>query len=603
MDRLSQEIRDRYYEGLKKFIVKENEEYLMHAYEMGRSAAQKGVSELDIITFHHEKLIELYNSARSLDYETKINRASNYLKECLAPFEVKLDSYRDVIDKLEEKNDQLEKEIEDRREAQEELLRSKEYFQSLIENAQDLISVLDHQGIVRFSSPSIERILGYSQQEMVGRDAFEYIHENDVERIREIFEKIISKPGTVQTDEFRFKHKDGRWIYLEAIAKNLEESSDGPIVIVNSRDVTQRKKAIRKLQDQQYQLAEAQKIAKVGSWVWKPGEDDLVWSDEMCRIFGVEPAKFDNDYDTFISLVHPEDRHRFENVLEDTLEGKGAFSIEHRVIRRDEEQRRLLCRGHVVTDEDGEIMKMIGTGQDITQQKAEEEKLREYSERLRNLSEKLERVREEERIRIARQVHDELGQMLTVLKMDVSMMRGEMQKKVTDETLEYFNTQAAKVLDRINVIIKSVQRITTELRPEVLDDLGLKEAIDWQASEFEKRTGIDVKFDSNFHKTDLLDDNKATTLFRIFQETLTNISRHADATKVKIELNRINGDLSLKVADNGIGITEEQKEASSSLGIIGIRERTKNIGGEVKIDGKRSEGTTIILQVPINSNL
>lgn len=243
---------------------------------------------------------------------------------------------------------------------------------------------------------------------------------------------------------------------------------------------------------------------------------------------------------------------------------------------------------------------MVGTGQDITDQKEKEKKLRDYSNRLRDLSEKVERAREEERVRIARQVHDELGQMLTVLKMDVSMMRGELQKKVSDDIMDHVKPQAAKILDRINVIIKSVQRITTELRPEVLDDLGLQEAIDWQAGEFEKRTGIKVDFTSNINQTNFLDDEKATTLFRIFQETLTNIIRHADASKVDIELQKQEKNLFLTVADNGIGITDEQKEASSSLGIIGMRERTQYLGGDVTIDGEKGKGTTVTLRMPLN---
>jgi PAS domain S-box-containing protein len=600
MHRLSKKTKNRYFEGLKKYIYQREEKYLTHAYGMGRMAVQKGVSELELITHHHNLLVELEKLGFELDYEQKIKRASEYLKECLAPFEVKLSSYRTVIDELEKKNEQLEEEIENRREAQAELIRNKEYFQSLIENAQDIITVLDHSGIIRYSSPSIERILGYKHGELIGRDAFQYVHENDVEEVKGLFENVISIPGRVETAEFRFKHKSEGWVYLESIAKNVEDSLDGPIVIVNSRDITKRKQTVKRLEEHKVQLADAQKIAHVGSWTWFPDTNEVRWSDEMARIYGYDPDAFDNKYAPFANHLHPEDRPLMVNRIEKALEEKSSFAVEHRIIRSDGKERILLGRGKVITDEDDEIVKMIGTGQDITEQKRTEQQLRDYSNRLRNLSAKIENAREEERIRISRQVHDELGQMLTVLKMDVSMLRGEIENEVSDEILEYFNQQASKVLDRINVIIKSVQRITTELRPEVLDDLGLEEAIDWQASEFEKRTDININFNSQINQNNFLDDDKATTLFRIFQETLTNVARHAEASQVEIELTKQDGNLYLVISDDGVGITEEQKNASSSLGIIGMRERTQFLGGDVSIEGADGKGTTVTLQLPLN---
>lgn len=603
MYRLSDEIKNRYADGLKEFIMHEEEEFLTYAYEMGRNASKEGVSELDLIAFHNSRLIELSDIGLDLDYREKVKRASDYLIECLAPFEVKLDSYRNVIDELEEKNERLQEEIKNRRQVEEELFHSKEYFQSLIENGQDIITVLDHNGIIRYYSPSVERILGYSHDELIGRDVFQYLHEKDRERIGSIFQDLIAVPDRTFSAEFRFKHKEEGWVYLESIAKNVEDSPDGPIVVVNSRDVTERKRAVRKLEEHKMQLAEAQRIAKVGSWEWDVNDgEEVIWSDEMCRIFGLQPGEFDQTYDTFIQHVHPEDRSLVEKGVQHALEGEGSFVVENRIIRWDDEERNLLCRGRVVTDEDGNVRKMIGTGQDVTEQKEKERKLREYSQRLRNLSEKIERAREEERIRISRQVHDELGQMLTVLKMDVSMMRGEMKQKGSDEILKHFNKQAEKVLERINVIIESVQRITTELRPEVLDDLGLKEAIMWEADEFEKRTGITVEFASNIGQTDCLNDEKSTTLFRIFQETLTNVIRHANATEVNIDLFQKDSSLFLIVEDNGVGITKEEKEASSSLGLIGMHERTQFLGGDVEIKGEKGKGTTVTLKVPLNGD-
>lgn len=602
MKTLAENITNLYREGLKTYLLEEKEECLEQAYEMGRKSLQEGFSELDIVEMHHDVLTKINGSEAESDSEEQMERASAYLKEWLAPFEVKLRSYRKVIDEIQDKNELLRKEIENRKEIERELQSSKEYFQKLIENAQDIITVLDHGGIIRYSSPSIERILGYGKNELNGRDAFQYVHEDDVSRVKELFAEVISIAGNVVTTEFRFQHQNGDWIYLESIAKNVVDSRDGPIVVVNSRDVTDRKKAMRSLQEHKIQLADAQKIAKVGSWQWFPNSENGVrWSDEMCRIFGIEPDEFDNTFETYMKFVHPRDRVRVKGNIKKAVEEKKSFSFEHKILRPDGEERTLLCRGHILTNENGSVVKVIGTGQDITGQKEKEQKLREYSNQLRSLSEKIERTREEERIRIARAVHDELGQMLTVLKMDVSMLNGEMKQKATPDVQDFFRRKANKILDRINTIIKSVQRITTELRPEVLDDLGLVDAIHWQADEFANRTGIEVEVKSNVEQSDFIDDTQATTLFRIFQETLTNIIRHAKATKVDIKLNRKNSTLYLIVSDNGVGISDEKKNASSSLGIIGMRERTQFLGGDMNIEGEKDKGTTVTLQIPLDA--
>lgn len=587
-----------YLEGLKKYLLNADEESLTQAYNMGQESLRKGLSELDIIKFHHESLSKVNGS---LNDDEKIKLASVYLQEWLAPYEIKLHSFRDVIKELNQKNEQLTREIENRRQIQNELVKSKDYFQSLLENGQDIITVLDQEGVIRYMSPSIERILAYKQNELVGSDFFRYIHDDDLKEIKNLYVKMLNSPDGVESIEFRFKHQKGRWIYLESIIKQVQDSRDGPILVFNSRDVTDRKYTMETLKEHRARLAEAQSIAKVGSWEWKLGEDpELVWSDEMCRIFGFTQESFDNSYEMYTNHLYPGDRERIENTIKEAIQNKKPYSFEHRIIRPDGELRNILCKGRPVTNQQNELIKLIGTGQDITEQKKKEQKLREYSQQLRKLNEKIGRAREEERIRIAREIHDELGQMLTVLKMDVSMLSGQMKKKVSDEILKYFNSEAEKILDRINTIIHSVQRITTDLRPEVLDDLGLKEAIEWQSKEFESHTGVPVNFSTNLNSTKFLNDVQSTTLFRILQETLTNVMRHANASRVDISLDRRNNNIYLTVKDNGIGITREQKEASTSFGMIGMRERTQFLGGDVDIKGEEGKGTTVTMWIPLD---
>jgi len=216
-------------------------------------------------------------------------------------------------------------------------------------------------------------------------------------------------------------------------------------------------------------------------------------------------------------------------------------------------------------------------------------------EDLRNLSEHLQTVREEERTGIAREIHDELGQALTVLKMGLSWMKDKLscdQQQLVDRT--------ESMLGLTDTTIQSVKKICTELRPGLLDDLGLAAAIEWQAGEFENRTGIkcNVKMDP---EDITLDRDPSTAIFRIFQEALTNVARHANATEVEASLMERNGALELRVKDNGRGITKEQIQKPRSFGLLGIRERIHNLGGRFQIKGAKNKGTTLMVVIPLDS--
>jgi signal transduction histidine kinase len=240
-----------------------------------------------------------------------------------------------------------------------------------------------------------------------------------------------------------------------------------------------------------------------------------------------------------------------------------------------------------------EEREFITTIETAFSERAIEKKLIESQEQLHNLSLHLQSVRERESKRIAREIHDELGQILTALKMDLSWLNKRLtngQKPLLKKT-----KSMSKLTD---MIIKAVQRISTELRPGILDDLGLIPAIEWQAQEFEDRTNIKCKITLDCEDSDL-DQDLSTALFRIFQEALTNVARHAKATKVKVSLQEKHGKLLLEIEDNGRGITEEQISDPKSFGLIGMRERVYPWGGEVQIKGLPNKGTTLTVILPL----
>jgi two-component system sensor histidine kinase UhpB len=225
------------------------------------------------------------------------------------------------------------------------------------------------------------------------------------------------------------------------------------------------------------------------------------------------------------------------------------------------------------------------------------EELRESREQLRALAAHLQSVREEERKRIAREIHDELGQSLTGLKMDLAWIRVRLQAGDSAANRQ-------PIYDKLNLMgavldgtASLVRKLCTELRPGVLDDLGLTAAIEWQAKEFEKRTGIACKTSLELGEL-AVDPDRSTGLFRIFQEILTNVARHAKATRVDVSLRPGDGFLQMEVADNGRGIAEREKAGTKSLGLLGMRERAHILGGQVEIRGTPGRGTTVTVKIP-----
>jgi signal transduction histidine kinase len=220
------------------------------------------------------------------------------------------------------------------------------------------------------------------------------------------------------------------------------------------------------------------------------------------------------------------------------------------------------------------------------------ERLKESEDKLRRLAAHLISIREEERAHIAREIHDELGQVLTGIKMEV----GWLQKRLREPALLEKCDSMAKLIDST---VQTVRKIATGLRPEMLDDMGLIAAVGWQAKDFQKRTGIRCR--TKLPAETKLDLEISTTAFRIFQEILTNVARHSRATRVDIELELTAEALRLEVCDNGVGIPNSDLNGRKSLGLLGMRERALLFGGEVSISGTPGQGTRVSVSIPIRS--
>jgi PAS domain S-box-containing protein len=248
-------------------------------------------------------------------------------------------------------------------------------------------------------------------------------------------------------------------------------------------------------------------------------------------------------------------------------------------------------------DQAGALVGYEGTVDNITERKLANERLRATLEEVRLLSGRLATVQEEERTRIARELHDELGVGLTCLKIDLSRLHTMASEGAGAGARKKAEDKIRSMIEQIDTTIASVQRLVTELRPAVLDDLGLVAAIEWQCQDFQKRTGIPCTCVTSADDI-AMERERATAIFRICQEALTNTVRHAKATAVTIKLELQNESLRLVVADNGVGIPETKVSNRQSLGLLGMRERVALFGGEITIQGNLGKGTTVTACLP-----
>ncbi len=359
-------------------------------------------------------------------------------------------------------------------------------------------------------------------------------------------------------------------------------------------ELDERKRAEDALQESRIRLEIAVRAANIGFFDWNIRTSSVFYSLEWKSQLGYQDDELENSLATWENLLHDNDRERMIARVRNLLENPSQiYEEEFRLRHKDGTYRWILARGTIQFGADGKPDRMLGSHIDITERKLVEDRLERNKEKLRALAARLEKVREEDRKRIAREIHDELGQALTGIKIDLAWLSAHIPADQAG-----IHERLARMRSLVNPTIESVRKICTELRPGVLDDLGLVAAIEWQAGEFTNRTGIITHFIAD-PETIEVGPELSTALFRIFQESLTNVARHADATIVDVLLKTDAEELLLEIKDNGRGITEREVFESDSLGLLGVQERAHKFGAEVVITGTTGEGTTISVKIPI----
>jgi PAS domain S-box-containing protein len=489
--------------------------------------------------------------------------------------------------------------ITKRKRVEEALRESEEWFRQLTDNIHDLfwIKTPDFKRVL-YLSPIYESLSGHSREERYRDKDYQPFLNRIVPEDREKMAQIMRQGIEAEFEvEFRIRHADGsiRWIRDRGFP--IRDASGQIYRIAGiANDITERKLAEDALRESEERFRQLTENIREVFWIRSPDLKQLLYVSPMYeKVCGrMRESLYANGPE---DVIHPDDRARVMEIMP-TYAGR-EFEIEYRIITKEGDVRWLRDRGFPIrSQDDGQIYRMGGVADDITDRKNAEDRLRASSEQLRALSASLQSAREKEATRIAHQIHDDMGGILTGLRWELEALDKMLHESADAGHLKAMRDKITTMRGLTDTTINVVRRIASELRPSILDDLGLVEAIEWQTQQFQARTGIECHCDCTLQSV-ALGEQQSTSVFRIVQEALTNILRHAQATQVSVAIKEEDGILVLKVSDNGRGITPAEVSSKKSLGLLGMRERAHLIGGQVDIAGSAGGGTTLLVRVPL----
>ncbi|MBA3971153.1 MAG: PAS domain-containing protein [Bacteroidetes bacterium] len=418
-----------------------------------------------------------------------------------------------------------------------------------------------------------------------------FIPPEDISRIKDLMAS-----SAVSLRESSFEHRivrqDGTIRHIHTISK-FEMYGDGMPVgrFGICHDITERKEAEKKVNKLSERLLLATNSANIGIFDFDLKTRKLIWDANMYNIFNTDSQDTRDPLLIAERVLHPEDRKQVESDMALAFNGDKEFHSIFRIVVGTKKTIRFIeANAIVLRSPNGIPVRMIGVNWDITKKKNAEEKIRSSEVKIRNFAKHLHHIQEEERAHLAREIHDELGQELVGIKIGLSaLVKNQNASEVVSEEIK-------TMMNTVDGTIQSLRKIATELRPGILDTLGLVPSIEWLAKEFERKSGISCKLEVDvINQT--FDKNISICFFRVCQEAFTNIAKHADANRVSLLIFQDETELILTVADNGRGMSGDSLQNPFSMGLLGMHERAKNITGELKIKSRKNEGTVVHLKV------
>jgi two-component system sensor histidine kinase UhpB len=360
----------------------------------------------------------------------------------------------------------------------------------------------------------------------------------------------------------------------------------------------ERERVLEKLKQSERRLKEAQQVARIGSWERDLRTNQVTWSDELYRIFGLKTNENDLSYQKFLDRVVPQDVDRIRALVDEAVREGRPFNCDYRITLANGSIRLMNDRGGVILNEEGAPIRLVGTAQDVTELRMAELAMQEYAARLKTLSRRVVEVQEEERRHLARELHDEIGQVLSAIGINLQAVVG-----VCDDSARSRLEESIRIVDDA---IQTVRNLSLDLRPSMLDDLGLISTLRWYADRQAQRSGFILHFNaqSSFAR---LPAEVETACYRVVQEALTNVIRHARARQAWLDYSEDESEVRLLIRDDGVGFdtaaVRQRILEGASFGVLGMQERVTLLGGRFEIDSIPAQGTTILVRIPVELQL
>ncbi len=581
------------------------------------------------ISFPDETLIEAYDFPfKDLDGSSLVLEMGLDITDRRRA-ETELKKYREQLEgliaertrQLENANARLGGEVRELEQAKQGLSQNRAKLAAALASMKDSVIITDREGQFVEFNDAFAALYRFESKEECTRNFAEFSNLFEVSTIDGVslgeddFPMRRALRGESQSNvEYLYRRRDTGETWTGSLSYGPVRAEDGTITgsVITARDVTDRKRAERELAEARSQ---AERTATQLRTIFDSVEERLyvcdrdgnpIMANDVARKTYGSPLSAPSvpEMSRLIEVFDLEGRQLAfsEWPISRALRGERVHATEVRVrFKATGDERILSTNGSAIRDQDGEILMAVLTSADITERKRTEEALRRSEkvalqrEQFQALAEQLRRVREEERTRVSRDLHDQIGQILTAIKLDLTWMSRRL-----PQACEGFRDRIDGSIGLINEGVHSVRTICSGLRPGVLDDVGLAAAIEWQANEFASRTSIRCVLALPVADITVAADH-ATEIFRIFQECLTNVIRHAEAKQVNVSLNVQEANLVLAVTDDGKGFVEA--EASDSLGFLGMRERAQVCDGILEISSSPGNGTTVTLRVPMHSDV
>ncbi|MFN2571378.1 MAG: PAS domain S-box protein [Gemmatimonadales bacterium] len=474
------------------------------------------------------------------------------------------------------------------------LQESETRLRTIIESEPECVKLVDREGRLLEMNPAG---LAMIEADDIGQVRGIRVDQIVVPEHREAFNDLHQRvfAGGSGRLEFEAIGLRGTRLWLSTHAVPLPGQGGHPAALLSiTRDVTQRKLAEQALRRSEERLQLVSRATNDAVWDWDLVTNALWWGRGFETLFWYAPDEIEPGIESWHNRLHPEDRERVMASVHAAIDGGNAsWSDEYRFRRRDGSYADVYDRGYVIRHPDSGVpVRMVGSMMDVTERKRSQEQLQASRAALRLLAARHQDVREHERTRIAREIHDSLGQALTALKLQLAAAQ-----EAALNAAPALGARLSETAMMVDDMVKGVRRIATELRPPILDQLGLPAALEWVAHDFSRRTRIACE--TTIQPPDIaIAPEVATALFRIVQEALTNVSRHAEASQVHVELGNKSGCLTLEIEDDGRGITELAANGPASLGILGMRERAAALGGVLEVAPRTAGGTRVAAWFP-----